>query len=200
MPAKLVVGLGLGSDPGPGCPVPRAPSLAVQGFSSSASRPRKGARLRLLQFPSSSARSLPVNKTFQIGKAQLKLRMPIKSFAPSRLRVKQSGSRVKIGFVSREAREVEDGRSEGGGPERSAVAKGIIVITSQFLLRQDFGGQFSLAFRKKTGGEGGIRTLGRDLNPYSGLANRPFRPLRHLSETGRSGNAPPPASASQFSR
>jgi len=30
-------------------------------------------------------------------------------------------------------------------------------------------------------GEGGIRTLGTDLSPYNGLANRPFRPLRHLS-------------------
>ena len=30
-------------------------------------------------------------------------------------------------------------------------------------------------------GEGGIRTLGTGLSPYNGLANRPFRPLRHLS-------------------
>jgi hypothetical protein len=33
----------------------------------------------------------------------------------------------------------------------------------------------------KACGEGGIRTLGTDLSPYNGLANRPFRPLRHLS-------------------
>ena len=32
------------------------------------------------------------------------------------------------------------------------------------------------------GGEGGIRTLGTSLSSYNGLANRPFRPLRHLSE------------------
>ena len=31
------------------------------------------------------------------------------------------------------------------------------------------------------GGEGGIRTLGRGLGPYDGLANRCFRPLSHLS-------------------
>ena len=31
------------------------------------------------------------------------------------------------------------------------------------------------------GGEGGIRTLGTSLSSYNGLANRPFRPLRHLS-------------------
>ena len=31
------------------------------------------------------------------------------------------------------------------------------------------------------GGEGGIRTLGRALRPYDGLANRCFRPLSHLS-------------------
>src|SRR5580692_10883333 len=31
------------------------------------------------------------------------------------------------------------------------------------------------------GGEGGIRTLGRALWPYDGLANRCFRPLSHLS-------------------
>jgi hypothetical protein len=30
-------------------------------------------------------------------------------------------------------------------------------------------------------GEGGIRTLGTSLSSYNGLANRPFRPLRHLS-------------------
>ena len=32
-----------------------------------------------------------------------------------------------------------------------------------------------------TGGEGGIRTPGRGLGPYDGLANRCFRPLSHLS-------------------
>ncbi len=32
-----------------------------------------------------------------------------------------------------------------------------------------------------TSGEGGIRTLGTSLSSYNGLANRPFRPLRHLS-------------------
>src|SRR5512141_92557 len=31
------------------------------------------------------------------------------------------------------------------------------------------------------GGEGGIRTPGRGLGPYDGLANRCFRPLSHLS-------------------
>jgi hypothetical protein len=34
-------------------------------------------------------------------------------------------------------------------------------------------------------GEGGIRTLGTSLSSYNGLANRPFRPLRHLSISGR---------------
>ena len=33
-------------------------------------------------------------------------------------------------------------------------------------------------------GEGGIRTLGTSLSSYNGLANRPFRPLRHLSVSG----------------
>lgn len=33
----------------------------------------------------------------------------------------------------------------------------------------------------KTGGEAGIRTLGRGLSPYNGLANRRFRPLSHLT-------------------
>jgi hypothetical protein len=31
------------------------------------------------------------------------------------------------------------------------------------------------------GGERGIRTLGRALRPYGGLANRWFQPLTHLS-------------------
>jgi hypothetical protein len=35
-------------------------------------------------------------------------------------------------------------------------------------------------------GEGGIRTLDTSLSSYNGLANRPFRPLRHLSEAARS--------------
>ena len=34
---------------------------------------------------------------------------------------------------------------------------------------------------KKTGGEGGIRTLGTGVSPYNGLANRRIRPLCHLS-------------------
>ena len=32
-----------------------------------------------------------------------------------------------------------------------------------------------------SGGERGIRTLGRALRPYGGLANRWFKPLTHLS-------------------
>jgi hypothetical protein len=36
--------------------------------------------------------------------------------------------------------------------------------------------------RKEGGGERGIRTLGRALRPYGGLANRWFQPLTHLSE------------------
>jgi len=35
--------------------------------------------------------------------------------------------------------------------------------------------------RKESGGERGIRTLGRALRPYGGLANRWFQPLTHLS-------------------
>jgi hypothetical protein len=35
------------------------------------------------------------------------------------------------------------------------------------------------------GGEGGIRTPGRGLGPYDGLANRCFRPLSHLSGSYR---------------
>ena len=34
---------------------------------------------------------------------------------------------------------------------------------------------------KRTGGEGGIRTLGTGVSPYNGLANRRIRPLCHLS-------------------
>src|SRR5215212_8647211 len=35
--------------------------------------------------------------------------------------------------------------------------------------------------RRRNGGERGIRTLGRALRPYGGLANRWFQPLTHLS-------------------
>ena len=35
--------------------------------------------------------------------------------------------------------------------------------------------------RKKAGGDGGIRTLDRALQPYNGLANRRLQPLGHIS-------------------
>jgi hypothetical protein len=34
---------------------------------------------------------------------------------------------------------------------------------------------------KEVGGEAGIRTLGRALRPYNGLANRRLQPLGHLT-------------------
>jgi hypothetical protein len=34
---------------------------------------------------------------------------------------------------------------------------------------------------QRTGGEAGIRTLGRGLSPYNGLANRRLQPLGHLT-------------------
>ena len=35
--------------------------------------------------------------------------------------------------------------------------------------------------REASGGEAGIRTLGRGLSPYNGLANRRLKPLGHLT-------------------
>src|SRR5436305_15100001 len=37
---------------------------------------------------------------------------------------------------------------------------------------------------QRSGGEGGIRTLGTGVSPYNGLANRRIRPLCHLSGAG----------------
>ena len=37
----------------------------------------------------------------------------------------------------------------------------------------------------RSGGERGIRTLGRALRPYGGLANRWLQPLTHLSVLNR---------------
>ena len=37
---------------------------------------------------------------------------------------------------------------------------------------------------QRSGGEGGIRTLGTGVSPYNGLANRRIRPLCHLSDLG----------------
>ena len=34
---------------------------------------------------------------------------------------------------------------------------------------------------ERSGGEGGIRTLGTGFSPYNGLANRRLQPLGHLS-------------------
>jgi hypothetical protein len=39
---------------------------------------------------------------------------------------------------------------------------------------------------RKSGGEGGIRTLDRVVRPYNGLANRRLQPLGHLSGVGNS--------------
>jgi hypothetical protein len=38
---------------------------------------------------------------------------------------------------------------------------------------------------RSCGGEDGIRTRGRGLSPYGGLANRWFQPLTHLSVNGQ---------------
>src|ERR1041385_2112437 len=38
---------------------------------------------------------------------------------------------------------------------------------------------------KEGGGDGGIRTLDRALQPYNGLANRRLQPLGHISATAR---------------
>ena len=38
-----------------------------------------------------------------------------------------------------------------------------------------------LGFGEELGGEAGIRTLGRGLSPYNGLANRRLQPLGHLT-------------------
>ncbi len=46
-------------------------------------------------------------------------------------------------------------------------------------------GAEAVTLRLCSGGEGGIRTPGRGLGPYDGLANRCFRPLSHLSELVR---------------
>ena len=39
------------------------------------------------------------------------------------------------------------------------------------------------AIRRATGGDGGIRTLDRALQPYNGLANRRLQPLGHVSRS-----------------
>jgi hypothetical protein len=49
--------------------------------------------------------------------------------------------------------------------------------------RQSYGKEKPAVAKAMAGesGEGGIRTLDTSLSSYNGLANRPFRPLRHLS-------------------
>src|SRR5437879_13536474 len=42
------------------------------------------------------------------------------------------------------------------------------------------------AKKRRSGGEGGIRTLGTGVSPYNGLAKRRIRPLCHLSGVRRS--------------
>jgi hypothetical protein len=52
----------------------------------------------------------------------------------------------------------------------------LLVVISEELSVQKAGTSF------RSCGEGGIRTLDTSLSSYNGLANRPFRPLRHLSK------------------
>jgi hypothetical protein len=55
---------------------------------------------------------------------------------------------------------------------------------SQFLADMLETRKACLAFRRaKSGGEAGIRTLGRAFRPYNGLANRRLQPLGHLTAT-----------------
>src|SRR5262245_65850928 len=51
-------------------------------------------------------------------------------------------------------------------------------------------GGFVRASKSRLSGEGGIRTRGRDLTPYTGLANRRYRPLSHLSGAFRLVDSP----------
>jgi hypothetical protein len=44
-------------------------------------------------------------------------------------------------------------------------------------------GSEAVGFKREFGGDGGIRTLDRALQPYNGLANRRLQPLGHISGT-----------------
>jgi hypothetical protein len=67
--------------------------------------------------------------------------------------------------------------------EFATVSKGAVLLGEPELLGKT---EDALPTRRlETGGEGGIRTLGRGLSPYDGLANRCFRPLSHLSVGGK---------------
>jgi hypothetical protein len=60
----------------------------------------------------------------------------------------------------------------------------VVSFVVSFRCKLDFQPQknpFLIGETGGTGGEGGIRTLGRDLNPYNALAKRRYRPLSHLS-------------------
>ena len=86
-------------------------------------------------------------------------------------------SAPQVGRLARAPR--RDHRQQRG----SACRRGWEAILRKFLWDDLRGGTNSRApeFSESYGGEGGIRTLGRALRPYDGLANRCFRPLSHLS-------------------
>jgi hypothetical protein len=54
---------------------------------------------------------------------------------------------------------------------------------AQILLAADTGASDeAIATGEDAGGDGGIRTLDRALQPYNGLANRRLQPLGHISK------------------
>ena len=69
-------------------------------------------------------------------------------------------------------------------PVQSMVAEKIDQPVESQEERPDLTGGGQPCLKQETGGEGGIRTPGRDLNPYNALAKRRYRPLSHLSESG----------------
>src|SRR5690349_5868785 len=57
------------------------------------------------------------------------------------------------------------------------------TVRRRRMIRGEWGHRSWTRVGKEIGGEAGIRTLGRALRPYNGLANRRLQPLGHLTAT-----------------
>src|SRR5450830_398440 len=120
---------------------------------------------------------------------------------PLQVTVETSGAFVTFAVVTEgvlvpalhrgESDEAEHG-GRGHHPDRNFDPRGHAkapfrhrTLDSTRLVRIPGGESFRFRDRRRVGngGQGGIRTPGKDLKPYGGLANRWFKPLTHLSVT-----------------
>ena len=125
--------------------------------------------------------------------------------ARRRSRGNKTGGEHK-GLVQRHTGPVETGKSAARAEEREPAAMNILQTSPVTLWQLRRGADGRMSYRRglkwrpafidgpfsgsrfsAAGGDGGIRTLDRALQPYNGLANRRLQPLGHVSVHAENG-------------